>query len=75
MVENLRFIDTKDGPFTILGGLLLLAAILLVLGFAIINAKSEEKDEDFLNKLKEKEQKLKEKEEKLKAIEKQLKTV
>ena len=59
MVENAGFIDIKELPITVIGGLILIAAILIVLGLVLLNGDKNDKDKNFLDKLKEKEQKLK----------------
>lgn len=72
MVENAGFTDIGELPITIIGGLLLIAFLLLILGAELLSAEQNGHDTDFVHKLKEKEHKLKEKEEHLKEIEKQL---
>ena len=72
MVENLQFADIKEIPITVIGGLILIAIILLALGSVLLGGEEKDHNKDFIEKLKEKEKKLKEKEEHLREIEKQL---
>ena len=60
-------------PITLLAGLILIGIIVLILGSALIASESKNNQQEFMDKLKEKEKKLQEKEEKLHQIQEQLK--
>lgn len=69
---SLKFSNTEI-PTALLAGLILIGIIILILGSAFIASESKNNQQEFIDKLKEKEGKLREKEKRLNQIQEQLK--
>jgi Tfp pilus assembly protein PilN len=72
LLLDLKF-QNNEIPTALLAGLVVIGIIILILGSALIASESKNNQQEFIDRLKEKEEKLKEREEKLHQIQEQLK--